>query len=115
MANLINTIPVYKPSLDKKIPVSNPSGKINAPASAQFKVFDYVPAKPLSPAPTKPQKITEQKAKGYLIKENVFQSAGSTVKSYLDYVKYFYNAAFKGEGKDYSIGKIKFRRGKCVI
>lgn len=68
--------------------------------------YSYLPARPLSEANTTPIGVKPQETAGRLVKENVFQSAGSTVKSYGKYAKYFYNAAFNGEGTDYSVGKI---------
>lgn len=46
------------------------------------------------------------KPKGYLVKENVLQAAVSNVKAYGDSAKFLYNAAIKGEGNDYSVGRI---------
>ena len=103
MANLINMIPVYKPQ-----PTANPvlpTAAVSSPFP-QIQENGYLPAKPLSPARTTPKGAKPHAAAGYLVKENIFQSAGNTVKSYIDYIKYFYNAGFKGEGTDYSVGKI---------
>lgn len=109
MGNLIQTLPINKPQTQQiqpsaKKPVQNTkfahSPFDNAP------VYSYAPARPLSPANTKPIGVRPQAPAGHLIKENIFQSMGSTVKSYVDYAKYFYKAAFKGEGSDYSVGKI---------
>lgn len=71
-----------------------------------FTSFQYPTPQPISAAHIRPRGITADKPKGRLIKENIFQSAASTVKSYGNYAKYFYNAGFKGEGTDYSVGKI---------
>lgn len=71
-----------------------------------FSKFEYPAAVPLSQPRTTPKGIVEDSPKGRLIKENFFQSMKSTVKSYGDYCKYFYNAGFKGTGTDYSVGKI---------
>lgn len=60
----------------------------------------------MSPGTTAPKGARPLAASGTLVKENIFQSAGSTVSSYVNYFKYFYNAAFKGEGNDYKVGKI---------
>ncbi len=70
------------------------------------KSLEYSAAFPLSLPGTKPLGLIPHSPNGYLVSENVFQSMGSTVKSYGDYAKYFYNAGFKGEGTDYSVGKI---------
>lgn len=107
MVNMIQSIPAYKPLPQTQTPkqahaamnsVSNPF--------PQIEKYEYLPARPLSPARTQPKGVRPQAERGHLVKENIFQSMGSTVKSYRDYVKYFYNAAFKGEGTDYSVGKI---------
>ena len=71
-----------------------------------FSRFEYPQALPLSQAITVPKGIKEDPPKGKLIKENFLESMQSTVKSYGDYCKYFYNAGFKGTGTDYSVGKI---------
>lgn len=71
-----------------------------------FSRFEYPQALPLSQAVTVPKGIKEDPPKGKLIKENFLESMQSTVKSYGDYCKYFYNAGFKGTGTDYSVGKI---------
>ena len=112
MANLINTIPVYKPQTQMTQPQQSVSVQKPLPTSSvsnpfpQVNTYSYIPAKPLSPARTTPKGVRPHAASGHLVKENIFQSMGSTVKSYADYVKYFYKAAFKGEGTDYSVGKI---------
>lgn len=67
---------------------------------------EYSAAITLAPANLTPLGVIPHSPTGYLVKENVFQSAGSTVKSYGKYAKYFYDAGFKGEGTDYSVGKI---------
>ena len=117
MGSLINSIPVYKPQQAPQNPIPAVSVSSHAAPSnrllsdiinkyPQDKIYTYVPAEPLSPARTKPVGVSARKPSGELIKENFFQSVGRTVKSYGDYAKYFYNAAFKGEGKDYTVGKI---------
>ena len=117
MGSLIQNIPVYKPvSQSQQIKKQAVPAQDNVQASVQSQVFKspfadapvytYAPARPLSPAHTEPKGVKPQAAAGYLVKENIFQSMGSTVKSYADYMKYFYKAAFKGEGTDYSVGKI---------
>ena len=70
------------------------------------KGLEYLPAVTITPAKTIPTGLKPQSPAGRLISENVFQSAGSTVKNYANCAKYFYDAAFKGEGTDYSVGKI---------
>lgn len=116
MGNLIQTIPVYNPQPQNK-PVVRQSPSVNNPVVKkpvldiknpfpQTEVYTYIPAKPLSPAPTVPQGVKPQPSTARLVHENFFQSVGSTIKSYGDYAKYFYKAAFKGEGDDYSVGKI---------
>ena len=110
MGNLINTIPVYKPQTTQTTATNSVSVKTPTHAIEKqfpkYQNFSYLPAEPLSPARTTPKGMKPHSPNGYLVKENIFQSAASTVKSYADYVKYFYNAAFKGEGTDYSVGKI---------
>ena len=117
MGSLINSIPVYKPQQAPQNPIpavsvsshSAPSNRLLSDIINKYpqdKIYTYVPAEPLSPARTKPVGVSARKPSGELIKENFFQSVGRTVKSYGDYAKYFYNAAFKGEGKDYTVGKI---------
>ncbi|MBS4760110.1 MAG: hypothetical protein KHX03_05380 [Clostridium sp.] len=108
MGNLINTIPVYKPQVTNNATppaVQKPVHAIQKEFS-QYQNFSYIPAEPLSPATTTPKGVKPHSPNGYLVKENIFQSAASTIKSYADYAKYFYKAAFKGEGTDYSVGKI---------
>lgn len=115
MGNLINSIPVYnpqrqqKPALNTNSPVSTPVVKPDFDFKnpyPQTQVYTYLPARPLSPGTTAPQGIKAQASTARLVKENFLQSVGSTVTSYVDYAKYFYNAAFKGEGDDYKVGKI---------
>ena len=118
MGNLIQSIPVYKPQ-QQQIPAGNPAvvqnttlPSSNSPFQSiknqfpQTQTYTYIPAKPLSDPHTTPKGVRPQPSKARLVHENFFQSIGSTVKSYGDYAKYFYNAAFKGEGKDYNVGKI---------
>ena len=71
-----------------------------------FSKFDYPAAIPLSKPNTTPKGITQDPPRGRLVNETFLQSMKSTVKSYGDYCKYFYNAGFKGTGTDYSVGKI---------
>ena len=110
MPSLLNTIPVYKPQSPAN--TQAPSGLQSLPTASVsnpfpgVQTYSYVPARPLSPARTTPKGVRPQKVSGSLVKENIFQAAGSTVKSYADYAKYFYDAGFKGEGTDYSVGKI---------
>lgn len=108
MANLINNIPVtvYKPQQQKKyLPTAVVSNQF-----PQIQTYDYIPAEPISPAKTRPTGVRSKKASGYLVKENIFQSATSTVKLYGDIAKNFVDAAFTGEikkeGSDYYVGKI---------
>ena len=61
---------------------------------------------PLSAANIAPIGMIPHSPNGYLVKENIFQSAKSTVKSYGQYAGYLYKAAIKGEGTDYSVGKV---------
>jgi len=56
--------------------------------------------------PVYPKGLTASTPKGYLVEENIIQAAGSNIKEYVDSAKYFYNAAFKAKGSDYSVGKI---------
>ena len=118
MGNLINSIPVYRPQQPAQQPQA-PAAKIPAAQTTvpksilqlenpfpQLQTYTYAPARPLSEPHTTPKGVKPQAASGYLVKENIFQSAASTVKSYADYLIYFYKAAFKGEGTDYSVGKI---------
>ncbi len=44
--------------------------------------------------------------RGYLVQENIISGAVSNVKAYGDSAKYLYDAAIKGEGNDYSVGRI---------
>ena len=115
MGNLLNTIPVRpqqtpaaRPAVQQPVLTASINPLLNEIQNKfpQDKIYKYIPAMPVSPPRTAPAGIKARKASGELIKENMFQSAASTVKSYGDYVKYFYKAAFKGEGKDYSVGKI---------
>lgn len=108
MANLINNIPVpvYKPQQQKKLlPTSIVSNQF-----PQIQTYSYIPAEPISPAKTKPTGVRSKKASGRLVKENIFQSAASTVRLYGDIAKNFVDAAFTGEikkeGSDYYVGKI---------
>lgn len=108
MANLINNIPVpvYKPQQQKKsLPTSIVSNQF-----PQIQTYEYIPAVSVSPAKTRPTGVRSKKASGHLVKENVFQSAASTVKLYGDIAKNFVDAAFTGEikkeGSDYYVGKI---------
>lgn len=106
MGNLINTIPVYKPQQPQ---VQTTAGTTFAPIVNKYpqdKIYTYIPAATITPAKTKPVGVTSHPASGKLLHENIFQSMASTAKSYRDYAKYFYNAAFKGEGSDYSVGKV---------
>lgn len=112
MVNMIQPIPAYKPQIPVQ-PVAKIQQKQTHLATSfvsnpfpQVDTFSYIPAEPISPARTTPKGVRPQAERGRLVKENIFQSAASTVKSYRDYAKYFYNAAFKGEGTDYSVGKI---------
>lgn len=105
MGNLINTIPVYKPQ-QQPANIVKPSFAPIVNKYPQDKIYSYIPAATISPAKTTPAGVTSQPVSGKLVKENIFQSMASTAKSYADYAKYFYNAAFKGEGTDYSVGKI---------
>ncbi len=109
MADLLSTIPVYKPQNSAAAGNTGLQSLPTASVSNPFpgvQTYTYVPARPLSPARTTPKGVRPQKVSGTLVKENIFQAAGSTVKSYADYAKYFYDAGFKGEGTDYSVGKI---------
>ena len=112
MASLINSIPVQKPQTQGTVRPAQPNHLSNLPTAAvsnpfpQVQTYSYLPAKPLSPGNTRPKGVRPHKASGHIVKENIFESAASTVKSYANYAKYFYNAAFKGEGTDYSVGKI---------
>ena len=119
MGNLIQSIPVYRPQQQQTPAANTPIPAQNAPLPLQGKPFQaiknqfpqtqtysYIPAKPLSDPHTTPKGVRPQPSKAKLVHENIFQAVGSTVKSYGDYAKYFYNAAFKGEGKDYNVGKI---------
>ena len=115
MGNLIQNIPVNRPpqttvtrpaSQPVFAPNTNPLLNEIQNRYPQDKIYSYILAEPISPARTTPAGISARQASGELIKENIFQSMSRTVKSYGDYAKYFYNAAFKGEGKDYSVGKI---------
>lgn len=119
MGNLIQSIPVYKPQTQQ-----TPAAGVNTPAQTaplpvhkqpfqdiknqfpQTQIYSYLPARPLSDTHTAPKGVRPAPSKARLVHENFFQSIGSTIKSYGDYAKYFYNAAFKGEGKDYNVGKI---------
>ncbi len=74
--------------------------------AGQSSLHEYKEPVPLSAANITPTGITPHSPNGYLLKENIFQSAKSTVKSYGQYAGYLYNAAVKGEGTDYSVGKI---------
>lgn len=88
-------------------PVQNkPAAAVSVQTPIKDKGLEYLPAATLSPAATTPLGIKPHSPNGRLIKENVFQSMGSTVKNYGDCAKYFYDAAFKGEGTDFSVGKI---------
>lgn len=114
MGNLIQSIPVYRPLHQQQ----NPQAPVNTPTPVRRETIDitnpfpqtqkysYIPAKPLSDPHTTPKGVRAHASKARLIHENIFQSIGNTVKSYADYAKYFYKAAFKGEGKDYNVGKI---------
>ncbi len=119
MGSLIQSIPVYKPQTTQ----SSASGVTSAAQTTpqhlsgqpfqdiknqfpQTQVYTYIPAKPLGDPHNKPIGVRPQPSKARLVHENFLQSIGSTIKSYGDYAKYFYNAAFKGEGKDYNVGKI---------
>lgn len=115
MGNLLQTIPVNRPL--PQIPAQKTVTSVFTPTAnpllneiqnrfPQDKIYTYILAEPISPARTTPAGISARKASGELIKENIFQASARAVKSYGDYAKYFYNAAFKGEGKDYSVGKI---------
>lgn len=108
MADMINSIPVYKPqgSVRPAQQQIAPSMAIVSNPFPQVQTYSYIPARPLSPSRTTPKGARPHAERGRLVKENIFQSMGSTVKSYGDYFKYFYKAAFKGEGTDYSVGKI---------
>ncbi len=125
MGNLIQSIPVYRPQTQQ-----TPAAGVNVSAQTapqatlntnnaykgpfqnienqfpQTQTYSYIPAKPLSDAHNTPKGVRPAPSKAHLVHENFFQSIGSTIKSYGDYAKYFYNAAFKGEGKDYNVGKI---------
>lgn len=71
-------------------------------------------AKISSPIPN----LSTEKPQGKIIRENIFQSASSNIKDYGDCAKFMYNAAIKGEGKDYSVGKINdltLRLGSLAI
>ena len=119
MGNLIQSIPVYRPQTQ-----TAPAAGVNVPAQTapqavhkppfqdiknqfpQTQTYSYIPARPLADAHNTPIGVRPAPSKARLVHENFFQSIGSTIKSYGDYAKYFYNAAFKGEGKDYNVGKI---------
>ena len=119
MGDLIKSIPVYRPqqqpsAVNVSAPVNNsapqiPHGQPFQNIQNQFpqtQTYTYIPAKPLGDPHNRPIGVRPQSSKARLVHENFFQSIGSTIKSYGDYAKYFYNAAFKGEGKDYNVGKI---------
>ena len=119
MGDLIKSIPVYRPqqqpsAVNVSAPVNNsapqiPHGQPFQNIQNQFpqtQTYTYIPAKPLGDPHNRPIGVRPQPSKARLVHENFFQSIGSTIKSYGDYAKYFYNAAFKGEGKDYNVGKI---------
>lgn len=101
--DLLRTIPIIPQSAAK---VQTPKAAPPQPAFVEGSKLEYPAAYPISPAVTRPQGVGPISPSGRLIHENIFQSAASTVKSYTDYVKYFYKAAFKGEGSDYTVGKI---------
>lgn len=65
------------------------SSNANVPNYASLKQYNAIPGKP----------------KGYLVKENIFQSVGSSAKGVVNNGVYFVNA-LKGEGTDYSVGRI---------
>lgn len=75
-------------------------------ASTPVSGYSYMPALPLDQTPPVISEAEKKKPISYLVRENVFQSAASTVKSYGKYAKAFYNAGVKGEGTDYSVGKV---------
>ncbi len=114
MSSLLKLIPVNKPQqqLPQNAKSVNSLQHNNTVLNniknkyPQDKIYTYIPAVPITQPKLKPTGITARPASGELIKENIFQSAGNTIKSYANYAKYFYNAAFKGEGTDYSVGKI---------
>lgn len=92
-----------KRSADKPVSpaVSNP-----VQTSLPVPQLEYSAALTLSPAETAPVGYIPHSPKGRLVKENIFQATGSTVKSYGQCAKYLYKAAVNGEGTDYSVGKI---------
>ena len=85
---------------------NKPAAAASVQTPIKEKGLEYLPAATITPAVTIPTGIKPHSPAGRLIKENIFQSAASTVKTYGDCAKYFYDAAFKGEGTDYSVGKI---------
>ena len=111
MGSLISNIPVIKPQQTPVVLDKNKTLATSAVSNAfpQIAEYSYVPAEPLSPARTRPRGVKAQRPSGKLIKENIFQSAGSTIKSYANISKHFLNAAFNGEvnaeGSDYYVGK----------
>ena len=98
-------IPV-KPQIQTQNSAPNAAASHTYNPLQTFSKFEYPPAVPLSAPHTKPKGTIEDPAKGKIVKETFLQSMKSTVKSYGDYCKYFYNAGFKGKGTDYSVGKI---------
>ena len=95
MGNLIQSIPVYKPVQQPVQVQKNPVTNAVNPAPfdkgpfADAPKYTYQPARPLSPGTTAPKGARPLAASGTLVKENIFQSAGSTVSSYVNYFKYF--------------------------
>ena len=95
MASLINSIPVQKPQTQGTVRPAQPNHLSNLPTAAvsnpfpQVQTYSYLPAKPLSPGNTRPKGVRPHKASGHIVKENIFESAASTVKSYANYAKYF--------------------------
>lgn len=95
----------FKMNADKPaVPMPAANSSLSVTTSAPQ--LEYSAAVTLSPAATTPLGLTAQKAKGRLLRENIFQSAGSTIKGYGQCAKYLYKAAVNGEGTDYSVGKI---------
>lgn len=106
MGNLINLIPINQQSVSANTKSATSSNKFVSNKYPQVKKYEYQSAQPLTKAQSLPSGISVMPASGELIQENIFQSMASTTKSYAEYIKYFYNAAFRGKGSDYSVGKI---------
>lgn len=109
MADLLQKISIPKrqtPAVNGSKQQQTPAQSPLTPAVTAASAYEYKEPVTLAAAHLTPKGVIPHSPTGKLLNENIFQSAKSTVNSYADYAGYLYKAAIKGEGTDYSVGKI---------